>query len=126
MESKQEAKGSSDSKGDDEGQSELQLQTQPPKNIVMKFTEYAFKVLNQDMDDFFEDNMTEFDQDSEELTSGQGETLQQYDVYQQYIAQLEKHFDRCVLDLTWVYNVVTYVNEFRHHEICYQIYSFLF
>mmetsp|Transcript_12867 Transcript_12867/g.21007 ORF Transcript_12867/g.21007 Transcript_12867/m.21007 type:complete len:414 (+) Transcript_12867:71-1312(+) len=96
MESKHEAKGSSDSKADDEGQSELQ--TQPPKNIVMKFSEYAFKVLNQDMDDFFEDNMSEFDQDSEELTSGQGETLQQYDVYQQYIAQLEKHFDSFAAD----------------------------
>jgi hypothetical protein len=85
------AKGSPDSK--DEGYQSL-TSAPPPKNIVMKFTEYAFKVLNQDMDDFFEDNMGEFDQDADELTSGQGETLQQYAVYQQYVSELERHFDR--------------------------------
>jgi hypothetical protein len=34
----------------------------PTKNLVMRFCEYAFKVLNQDMDDFFEDNMDAFEQ----------------------------------------------------------------
>ena len=69
------------------------VQRAPSKNIVIRFTEFASKVLNQDMDDFFEDHMEDFDQLDEELTSGAGETLEQYEVYQKYIAQLEKHFD---------------------------------
>lgn len=86
MESKSDTKGvSSEAKGEPQP---------PPKNIVVKFCEHAFKVLNHDLDDFFEDNMSEFDQENEELTSGQGETLQQYEVYQKYVVELEKHFDR--------------------------------
>jgi hypothetical protein len=85
MESKGEAKG-----GEEQ---EQQQQQPPPKNLVMRFCEFAFRVLNHDMDDFFEDSLADFDQDGAELSSGQGETLQQYEVYQAYIAQLERHFD---------------------------------
>jgi hypothetical protein len=63
------------------------------KNLIIRFTEYAYKVLNEDMDDFFEDHVRAFDQDDSELESGKGETLEQYDVYMKYIAELEKRFD---------------------------------
>ena len=100
MESKSEAKGGgggADSKGEDGHEvAGLSMSTAPPTNIVIRFTEFAMKVLNQDMDDFFEDHVQEFDQDDEELRSGAGETLQQYEVYQQYVAALEGHFDGCV------------------------------
>lgn len=89
MESKEvnnEAKGGGDEK---EGR-ELQ---HPPPNLVMRFTEFAFRVLNHDMDAFFEDSMSEFEQEDGELSSGAGETLGQYEVYRQYIRELERHFD---------------------------------
>jgi len=65
----------------------------PKKNLALRFCEFAFKVLNQDMDDFFEDNMDAFDQDVDELQSGRGETFEQYEAYKQYVQELEIHFD---------------------------------
>lgn len=62
-------------------------------NVVVKFCEYAYKVLNDDMDDFFEEHIADFDQNEEELESGRGETLEQFNVYQKYVAELEKYFD---------------------------------
>jgi hypothetical protein len=63
------------------------------KNVVVKFCEYAYKVLNDDMDEFFEDHIADFDQNEEELESGRGETLEQFSVYQKYVSELEKYFD---------------------------------
>jgi hypothetical protein len=65
----------------------------PPKNVVIRFCEYGYKVLNQDMDEFFEDNISAFDQDEDELRSGRGETFEQYDVYKRYLKKLEEFFD---------------------------------
>ena len=55
-----ESKGHDD-KGYD-GDEKGVVDTSPQKNVVMRFCEYAFRVLNQDMDDFFEDNIGVFDQ----------------------------------------------------------------
>lgn len=58
------------------------------KNIVVKFVEYAYKIINEDMDDFFEDNMSVFDQDDDDMRSGRGETLEQYDVFRKYLEEV--------------------------------------
>jgi hypothetical protein len=67
--------------------------TVPNKNLVIRFVEYAFDVLNNRMDDFFEDSMNSFDQDLNELRDGSGETLEQYEIYQKYLKLLEIKFD---------------------------------
>ena len=58
------------------------------KNIVVRFVEYAYKVINEHMDDFFEDNMDVFDQDDEEVESGRGETFEQYEVFKRYLEEV--------------------------------------
>lgn len=63
------------------------------KNLIVRFVEYSFQILNHDMDEFFEDNMMVFDQDQHDLEDGRGETLEQYDVYQKYLKLLEVYFD---------------------------------
>jgi len=63
------------------------------RNLVTKLTQHAFQVLNIDMDGFFDEHLDVFDQDIEELTSGQGETLEQYDAFTKYSRELERHFD---------------------------------
>jgi hypothetical protein len=66
----------------------------PTKSLVSKFAEFAFDVLKSPtMDTFFEDNIEAFDQDEEDLHSGRGETLEQYEIYQKYVNELEVHFD---------------------------------
>ena len=55
------------------------------KNLVIKFVEYTYRMINEDLDVFFEDNMMEFDQDDEDITTGRGETLQQYEIYKKYL-----------------------------------------
>ena len=67
------------------------------REIVMKLTEYAFKVLQVDMSDFFDEHMAKFEQEDNDLTSGRGETLEQYDVYKLYTAELEKHMEEFAL-----------------------------
>lgn len=62
-------------------------------NLVLRFCEFAFKILNHDMDTFFVEHMELFDQDENELQSGGGETLQQYEVYQKYLKELDILFD---------------------------------
>jgi len=88
MESKGEGKWGSDAVGiggDDE---------EPAgKALVMRMCEYGFKVLNYEMDDFFEDNADTFDQDDSDLNSGRGETLAQYNIFKKYEEELDKKFD---------------------------------
>ena len=67
------------------------------KNLVIRFVEFAFKVLNQEMDPFFEENLVYFDQNNEDLIDGRGETLQQYSIYQKYLTELEVYFDEFAL-----------------------------
>jgi hypothetical protein len=70
----------------------------PNKNLVIRFVEYAFDVLNNRMDEFFEDSMNSFDQDLSELRDGSGETLEQYEIYQKYLKLLELKFDEFATD----------------------------
>lgn len=49
--------------------------------------------LNVEMDAFFEEHVDMFDQDLEDLRSGRGETLEQFDAFARYKEELEKHFD---------------------------------
>lgn len=58
------------------------------KNVVARFVEYAYKVINENMDDFFEDNMEVFDQDDEDVESGRGETFEQYEVFKKYLEEV--------------------------------------
>lgn len=51
-----------ESKGDEKHSHGDKNEATPQKNLVMRFCEFAFKVLNQNMDDFFEDNMGAFEQ----------------------------------------------------------------
>lgn len=63
------------------------------RELVSRMCEHAFKVLNTDMDEFFELHVDLFEQDEADLTSGRGETLQQYNIYKKYQAVLEEKFD---------------------------------
>ena len=63
------------------------------RGLVMRMCEYAFKVLNEDMDDFFDEHVDAFEQDEDDLSTGRGETLQQYDIFKKYEAALELKFD---------------------------------
>lgn len=58
------------------------------KNVVIRFCEFAYKVINEDMDDFFCDNMDAFDQDDEDIASGRGETFEQFEVYKKYLSEV--------------------------------------
>jgi hypothetical protein len=63
------------------------------KNVIVRFVEYSFHILNHEMDGFFDDHMAAFNQDLEDLTDGRGETLEQYEIYQKYLSELESYFD---------------------------------
>eukprot|EP00615_Pteridomonas_danica_P000854 CAMPEP_0114335940 /NCGR_PEP_ID=MMETSP0101-20121206/5379_1 /TAXON_ID=38822 ORGANISM="Pteridomonas danica, Strain PT" /NCGR_SAMPLE_ID=MMETSP0101 /ASSEMBLY_ACC=CAM_ASM_000211 /LENGTH=518 /DNA_ID=CAMNT_0001467705 /DNA_START=27 /DNA_END=1583 /DNA_ORIENTATION=- len=56
-------------------------------------TEHAYRVLNLQMDEFFERHFQTFEQDDEDISNGRGETLEQYAAFQQYVVELEHHFD---------------------------------
>ena len=88
MDSKSQNKDSDD-REDMEPNSLLTLQS----NLIIRFSEFAFKVLNSQMDEFFDDQIGIFDQDEGELTSGRGETLEQYQSYELYLSELEVQFD---------------------------------
>lgn len=71
----------------------LALSPEQGRELVMSLVEHASKVLNLDMQGFFEARSGVFDQAPAELASGQGETLQQYSAFQEYEVELERHFD---------------------------------
>ena len=64
-------------------------------NLIVRFVEYVYKAINEDMDDFFEDNVDVFDQDDEEVDSGKGETFEQYAVYEEYLKQVSERTKEC-------------------------------
>ena len=63
----------------------------PGRSLVIRMTEYAFRVLSIDMSDWFEENMHSF-MNPDALPEGE-HTLEQYSVYQRYTVELERHFD---------------------------------
>eukprot|EP01041_Mallomonas_annulata_P012927 gene12927-27270_t len=65
----------------------------PGKSLVMRMCEYAFKVLNFEMEDFFDKYVDLFDQEEDDLNSGRGETMEQYNVFKKYEGELEIRFD---------------------------------
>lgn len=67
------------------------------RSLVMHMCEFAFKVLNDEMDEFFEENVDSFEQEDDELSSGRGETLEQYNVFKKYESELERRFDSFAL-----------------------------
>lgn len=88
MEAKSEGKSTYDGFDDVD-----EVDLDPGRSLVMKMCQHAFKVLNSDMEDFFEENADLFDQEDEDLTSGRGETIQQYNIFKLYEGQLESKFD---------------------------------
>ena len=62
--------------------------------LVQRLVGFAFKVLNVEMDGFFTRHYMSFDQDVEELQTGQGETLEQYEIFKEYEQELEVHMDK--------------------------------
>ena len=66
------------------------------KNLIIRFVEYAFNILNNEMNEFFEEKMLKFDQNLNELQDGSGETLEQYEIYQEYLQLLEIKFDKFI------------------------------
>jgi hypothetical protein len=83
-----------ESKNDDnDAVTEIAESQAPAKNVIVRFVEYSFHILNNEMDEFFDDHMEAFNQDLEDLTDGRGETLEQYNIYQKYLSELESYFD---------------------------------
>ena len=61
--------------------------------LLFALVEHAQRILEKDMAPFLEAKCLLFDQPLDELTSGQGETLEQYAAFKEYEQQLEVHFD---------------------------------
>lgn len=91
MAAKQESKHDLDTLDDKDGEEDS------GRSLVMHMCEFAFKVLNDEMDGFFEDNVDAFEQEDGELFSGRGETLEQYNVFKKYESELERRFDSFAL-----------------------------
>ena len=64
--------------------------------LLFALVEHAQRILEKDMAPFLEAKCLLFDQPLDELTSGQGETLEQYAAFKEYEQQLEVHFDSFV------------------------------
>jgi len=71
---------------------------QASRQLVMGFVEYTTKVLNEDMQEFFEDHMDQFDQDDADLVDGTGHSLEQYEIFQKYERILEKRIDEFAVE----------------------------
>jgi len=67
------------------------------RDLVVALVNHAAKVLNVDMAPFLEAHVDSFDQATDQLQSGHGETFEQYEVFRAFQAQLEKHFDAFVV-----------------------------
>ena len=63
-------------------------------DLVQAFVQFASKVVNVDMAPFFDRVYEEFEQDWKDLANGQGETLQQYEVFKQYEKLLDEHLTK--------------------------------
>ena len=63
------------------------------RDLVISFVSFTQKVLQEDMQNFFETHMDKFDQDEEELTTGRGETFEQYDVFKKYEKILDEKIE---------------------------------
>ena len=59
-------------------------------NLVQRFVDYAFRMIHTKMDDFFTENMKEFDQDWDNYLQ-QGETLEQYELFKRYENLLDEN-----------------------------------
>ena len=66
------------------------------RDLVVALVNHAAKVLNVDMAPFLEAHVDSFDQATDQLQSGHGETFEQYEVFRAFQAHLEKHFDAFV------------------------------
>jgi len=63
--------------------------------LVHKLVDYAFRMLSTDMGEFFARHVQVFDQDANEVRQ-QGETIEQYHVFQEYLQLLEEAMDEFV------------------------------
>ena len=54
-----------------------------PPNLVQRFVEFAFSMLHTKMDSFFERHAEKFDQEWDDYLQA-GETLEQYEIFQEY------------------------------------------
>ena len=61
------------------------------RELVMRMTEYAFRVLQTSMADFFEAHMGAFET-RDDLPEGE-HTLEQYESFRRYLEELEHHFE---------------------------------
>lgn len=64
-------------------------------SLVHKLVDYAFRMLNEDMGEFFARHAQVFDQSAEEVRQ-QGETVDQYVIYQEYLKLLEEGLEEFV------------------------------
>ena len=71
---------------------------QPTRALVYDLVEHAQRLLEIDMAPVLEARCHLFDQDVEELTSGQGETFEQYAAFQEFEGLLEAHCERFVAE----------------------------
>ena len=62
-------------------------------SLVHRFVEFSFHTINVEMSSFFEDNLSIFNQDMDDLRS-QGETVEQYSIYLEYKKKLEEKIDQ--------------------------------
>ena len=65
--------------------------------LVNRLVEYTFRILNSEMEPFFEAHAPAFDQEGDDLRD-RGETLEQFEAFKQYEVELEKHMDAFVKD----------------------------
>uniref|UniRef100_A0A7S2GPH1 Uncharacterized protein n=1 Tax=Octactis speculum TaxID=3111310 RepID=A0A7S2GPH1_9STRA len=66
------------------------------RQLISRLTEHAFRVLNVDMDPFFEEHALTFDTPVADLVSGRGHKNELHQVYLLYVEELETHLDEFI------------------------------
>ena len=66
------------------------------RELVLALVEHSARIIAIDMAWFFEAHCHLFEQSEHELSSGAGETLEQYEAFQRYERELELHFESFV------------------------------
>ena len=67
------------------------------RQLVLALVEHCSNVLQNAMAPFLEAHCHLFEQDVDELSSGAGETHEQFGAFNSFVAELEPHFDEFVL-----------------------------
>eukprot|EP00937_MAST-01D_sp_MAST-1D-sp2_P007337 g7337.t1 len=76
---------------DDDGEVEVRNNAA----LVNRLVEFTFKLLNTELEPFFNEHCMVFDQEGEDLQQ-RGETLEQYAAFKKYEKELEGHLDKFV------------------------------